>query len=285
LPWGAILLLARAHETGELGRPDPAEAARLYCLLLRHHGSHLAALLLSRLHARGEGVAFSPALADHFARIAGIALEPDRGLKRLLHWLRGNGAAAADLAVLDQLRDALRWWRAMAATPARPLHRRIRQYIAGTSTPRSQLLTDELYDILVQMVLSGRDNGAILVAYIRYKTGVADGAASLSESEADWLQMIAYEAAADRKYPPAQAMIGRFYLTGEVFPRSDLLAFMWLSAAKASGEDVATDLAAVQRRVPAADARHAREFLALGILPPIVSRQEKVREFRAQLAH
>ena len=62
--WGpsGLYLLAYAHETGEMGLPDPGEAARIYCLLLRHYGDTLGAHLLSRLHARGAGVAFSPAL-------------------------------------------------------------------------------------------------------------------------------------------------------------------------------------------------------------------------------
>ncbi|MDZ7714265.1 MAG: hypothetical protein U5L06_14740 [Rhodovibrio sp.] len=65
-----LYLPAYAHETGELGLPDPAEAGRIYCLMLRHYGETFGAHLLSRLHARGEGVAFSPALAGHFARLA-----------------------------------------------------------------------------------------------------------------------------------------------------------------------------------------------------------------------
>ena len=280
---GALLLLGRAYETGELGLPDPGEAARLYCLLLRHHGSRMGAEMLSRLHARGDGVAFSPTLADHFARISALHSRHSSGSGSVMAILRLEPPTAFDEAAAARLQDAQAWWHAQSTVPKRLLDQRIGRYRVGTGVPRSALLADALHENLVRRVLAGTGHGAVLFDYLTYKIARRGLIPELNGSDAAWLQMIAYEAAAGRKYPPAQAMLGRLYLIGRLFPRSDLLAFLWLHVAQKSGADVSVSLAMLQGKLPHAEVRGVHRFLEMDLLPPLIFRTDQLEDLRALL--
>ena len=278
---GGLLLLGRAYETGEMGVPDPAEAARIYCLLLRHHGSRMGAFLLSRLHAKGAGVAFSPALADHYARVA----VPVWSAAEYRDGLTGPELAAgefpADGIIDQQLAEAEVWLTRNQALPERRLHQVIRRYSSGERSPVSSLLAESLYERLISRILAGTGGAAILVEYLRYEVEKMQVAPGIVPMNVAWLQMVAYEAAADRASPDAQAMLGHFFLSGTLFPQSDLLAFAWFHVAKNTGATVSVSLSNIRDRLSHREVQGVSRFLKLGLLPTFVFEDTHIQDFRA----
>jgi TPR repeat protein len=283
--FGALLFLARAHAMGELGPPDPAEAARIYCLLLRRHGHRPAALFLSRLHARGAGVAFSPGLAQHFARVAATGLAPetfDRGLMALTARL---GMRPTDGVMRAQHAQAQAW---LAAFPERPLAARGRllaRVARGADGRPSDLLLDRLYPKLVRA--AGRGGGApeIAVAYARFVVAKHRLGHAIGRSHAQDFTFFAglYEAADRDRHAPAQALLGQMFRTGTIVPRDPALAYLWLRAARAQGARVEVALEPLLAEVPSSLRPKLLWLLEIDVLPSYIRDEADVARFHRRL--
>lgn len=141
-----VLKLARSYALGVSGRRETAEAARLYCLLL-HRGSWepAAALLLAHSHARGGERAPSPALAEHFARVAAVQIGP-ASWRRLLAIVQFRRLIPRDGWIEDALARAHSWYHELKQAPAHVRFRTALQYIHGAGVPRSDRIALKLLD-------------------------------------------------------------------------------------------------------------------------------------------
>jgi hypothetical protein len=201
--WGpsGLLLLARAYETGDMGVPDPAEAARIYCLLLRHGGFTFGAHLLSRLHARGAGVAFSPSLADHFARVAlgwhGDAAFERRGLAAFAR----RGVVPDDPSILARLDAAEAWRQQVKALAPRERFDVLRRFAPSGGGPRSDLLLHDEYWSVASAALDAGEID-IVMAYLDYAMARRATGFQVAQElvEKTWFWLFLYRLAVDRKH-------------------------------------------------------------------------------------
>jgi TPR repeat protein len=244
----------------------------------------MGAFLLSRLHAKGAGVAFSPALSDHYARVA----VPVWSAADYRDGLAGPDMAAGEFPtdgiVTQQLAEAEAWLTRHQALAEPRLHQVVRRYRSGERSPVSSLLAESLYESLVPRVLAGTGGGEILVEYLRYEVDKFQIAPGIVPRNVAWLQMVAYEAAADRASPDAQAMLGEFFLSGTLFPQSDLLAFAWFHAAKNTGATVSVSLSNIRDRLSHREVQGVSRFLKLGLLPNFVFEDTHIQNFRSLIA-
>jgi hypothetical protein len=145
-----VLKLARSYALGVSGRREPAEAARLYCLLL-HRGSWepAAALLLAHSYARGGERAPSPALAEHFARVAAVQIGP-ASWRRLLAIVQFRRLIPRDAWIADALARAHSWYHELKRAPVQVRFRTALQYMHGAGVPRSDRIALKLLGGLTQ---------------------------------------------------------------------------------------------------------------------------------------
>jgi TPR repeat protein len=282
---GAVLLLGRAYETGELGMPDAAEAARLYCLLLRHHGSRMGAFLLSRLHARGAGVAFSPALADHFARVAAVAWSAATYRDDVAPQTAA-GELPNDGIVIRQLAEAEAWLASQETAPLRARHRTVKRHLAGGPGPRSEMLVEALYRDLAYAAEDNRETADITFAYFRHRLRTAPEMLEVGhDSSRRWIDFSMLTKIADElDYTPAQVLLGELHAHGRGLPRDPVAAVLWLSRARANGADVASEIATLLEDVQD-DLRPAlRAAAAVGLTPRMLLTLNDVKSYRALLA-
>ena len=284
--WGAsgLLLLARAYETGEMGVPDPAEAARIYCLLLRHEGWEFGAHLLSRLHARGAGVAFSPSLADHFARVAlgwhGDAAFERRGLAAFAR----RGLAPDDPSIFARLDAAEAWRQRVEALPPRERFDVIRRFAPSGAGPRSDLLLHDEYWSVASAALDAGEID-IVMAYLDYALArhATEHPAAQELVEEMWFWLFVYRLAVEHRHAPAQALAGRLYLDGIGHQVDPAAAFLFFRAARAQGYPVAVDLERLHARVPAELRPGLCEYVAFEVLPSGITTLEQLDRFHSRL--
>jgi TPR repeat protein len=281
---GGLLLLARAYETGEMGVPDPAEAARIYCLLLRHHGWKFGAHLLSRLHARGAGVAFSPALADHFARLA-LGWHGDLQFeRRALEAFARRGLAPDDPSILARLGAAEAWRKRVEALPQRERYAAIRRFAPSGAGPRSDLLLHRAFKFLAHDAFYASEIDIVMTlleyALARHATGIPVA----QELASGFLfARLVYGAAVEHRHAPAQALAGRLHLEGIGHEVAPAAAFLFFRAARAQGYPVAVDLDRLLAPVPADLQPGLCADVASGSLPIMITTPEHLERFRAGL--
>jgi TPR repeat protein len=281
---GGLYLLAYAYETGELGLPDPAEAARIYCLLLRHDGEDLGALPLSRLHARGEGVAFSPKLADHFARLA-LGWHGDLQFeRRALEAFARRGLAPDDPSILARLDAAEAWRKRVEALPPRERYAAIRRFAPSGAGPRSDLLLHDEYWSVASAALDAGEID-IVMAYLEYALARhATGHPAAQELvEEIWFPAFLYQVAVEYRHAAAQALAGRLYLAGIGHQVSPAAAFLFFRAAQAQGYPLAVDLERLLARVPGNLKPGLCENIAFDTLPNWITTSEQLESFRSDL--
>jgi hypothetical protein len=250
---GGLLLLGRAYETGEIGLPDPAEAARIYCLLLRHMGSRMGAFLLSRLHAKGAGVAFSPTLADHYARVAVRSWSAGEYRDVLTGPELAAGEFPADGIIDQQLAEAEAWLAAQEAAPLRARHRTVKRHLPGGAGLRSQMLVATLYRDLAYAASDKPETADITLAFVRHRlrVGPSIGELGLRDLERIGTLRALYRMAEYLNYAPAQSFLGDLYADGDVLPRSPVAAAIWYARARAGGADTGALIAAQLAKLPA----------------------------------
>jgi TPR repeat protein len=286
--WGParLLLLGRAYETGELGLPDPGEAARIYCLLLRHHGSRIAAFLLSRLHARGEGVAFSPVLADHFARVAALAWSPAHYRVIFTGPKMAAGEFPDDGIVPRQLGEARAWLAGRDEAPLRARYASVRALLAEGSGPRSEMLAARLFPPLARAAAARRETADIALAYLRHRLRTDPQMLRVgleSRRRLGDFRML-HALAQDLDYLPAQLLLAELYAEGRALPRDPVAAVLWLSRARANGATTGARIEALLADVPpdlrpaVAAASSARRT------PRLLWQRQDVYAYRAHLA-
>jgi TPR repeat protein len=283
---GALVLLGRAYETGEMGVPDPAEAARIYCLLLRHMGSRMGAFLLSRLHAKGAGVAFSPALADHYARVAVPVWSAGAYRDDLAGPEMAAGELPTDGIVARQLAEAEAWLAGQETAPLRARHRTVRRYLVGGAGPRSQMLVETLYRDLAYAAEDTRETADIALAYIRHRLRTDPEMREVGlENSRRWIDFSMLTKIADElDYTPAQIMLGDLHAQGRGLPRDPVAAVLWLSRARAGGANVAREIASLFQAVDH-DLRPAlKDAAAVGLTPRMLLTPDDVKSYRALLA-
>jgi TPR repeat protein len=266
--------------------PDPAEAARIYCLLLRHMGSRMGAFLLSRLHAKGAGVAFSPALADHYARVAVRSWSAAEYRDVLTGPELAAGEFPADGIIDQQLAEAEAWLAAQEAAPLRARHRTVKRHLAGGAGPRSQMLVDTLYRDLAYAAEDKRETAHITLAYIRHRLRTDPEMLEVGpKSSRRWLDFSMLTKIADEHdYAPAQVLVGELHAHGRGLPYDPVAAVLWLSRAQANGIDLATEIAALVAEVQD-DLRPAlRDAAAVGLTPRMLLTQDDVKSYRTLLA-
>jgi TPR repeat protein len=282
---GALHLLARAYETGEMGLPQPEEAARIHCLLLRHAGNRTSAIFLSRLHARGAGVVFSPALADHFTRVA-IGLPGDARSEEIMDFiLDGVGIPNDDRSVRPRLRAARNWLREMSALPPARRHAVLRAYAPGGAGPRSDLLLADYYPSLGHTAALAGPAPEIVMPLARYamsrlETGHPE-AAALAHTFA--FRAALHRTAREHRHAPAQSLLGRLLLTGTAHPKAPAAAYLWLSAARAQGYDDGLDLAVVAERISDAVKPGVCWYMVNDVLPEVIMTSADAERFRRWL--
>jgi TPR repeat protein len=284
--WGAsgLYLLARAYETGEFGVPDPAEAARIYCLVLRHYGEDLGALPLSRLHARGAGVAFSPKLADHFARLA-LGWHGDvRFERRALAAFARRGLAPDDPSIFARLDAAEAWRQRVKALPPRERYDVLRRFAPSGAGPRSDLLLHDEYWSVASAALDAGEID-IVMAYLDYALARhATGHPAAQELvEEFWFPTLLYQVAVEHRHAPAQALAGRLYLAGIGHEVSPAAAFLFFRAAWAQDYPLAVDLERLHARVPADLRPGLCEYVAFDVLPNWITTSALLESFRSDL--
>jgi hypothetical protein len=267
-----------------MGVPDPAEAARIYCLLLRHEGWEFGAHLLSRLHARGAGVAFSPSLADHFARVA-LGWHVDAAFeRRVLAAYARRGLVADDPSILARLDAAEAWRQRVKALPTRERFDVIRRYAPSGAGPRSDLL---LHDEYWSVAWDARSAGEIdiVMAYLDYTLGRhATGFPVAQELvEEIWFRMALYRVAVEHGHAPAQVLAGRVYLEGIGHKVVPAAALLFLRAARAQGYPVDVDLDHLLARVPADLQPGLCQDVASVSLPTPITTTERLERFHSRL--
>ena len=283
---GGLLLLGRAYETGEIGVPDPAEAARIYCLLLRHMGSRMGAFLLSRLHAKGAGVAFSPALADHYARVAVPVWSAAEYRDDLAGSDMGEDMLPTDGIIDQQLAEAAAWLAAQEAAPLRARHRTVKRYLPGGAGPRSQMLVETLYRDLAYAAEDKRETADITLAYIRHRLRTDPEMLEVGlESSRRLLDLWSlHDIADDLDYLPAQLLLADLYLSGHALPRDPVAAVLWLGRAQANGADTAARITRTLGTIPADLRRAVSSALESKLTPRPLWHQDDVQSYRALLA-
>jgi TPR repeat protein len=284
--WGAsgLLLLGRAYETGEMGVPDPAEAARIYCLLLRHEGWDFGAHLLSRLHARGAGVAFSPSLADHFARVA-LGWHADAAFeRRVLAAFARRGLVADDPSILARLGAAEAWRQRVKALPPRERFDVLRRFAPSGAGPHSDLLLHRAFKFLAHDAFYAGEID-IVMTYLEYAlTRHATGIPVAQELASGFgFARLVYGAAVEHRHAPAQALAGRLHLEGIGHQVAPDAAFLFFRAARAQGYPVAVDLDRLLARVPADLKPGLCEDVASGSLPIMITTPVHLERFRSGL--
>jgi TPR repeat protein len=283
---GGLLLLGRAYEAGEMGVPDPAEAARIYCLLLRHMGSRMGAFLLSRLHAKGAGVAFSPALADHYARVAVPVWSAAEYRDDLAGSDMGEDMLPTDGIIAQQLAEAAAWLAAQEAAPLRARHRTVKRYLPGGAGPRSQMLVETLYRDLAYAAEDKRETADITLAYIRHRLRTDPEMLEVGlESSRRLLDLWSlHDIADDLDYLPAQLLLADLYLSGHALPRDPVAAVLWLGRAQANGADTAARITRTLGTIPADLRRAVSSALESKLTPRPLWHQDDVQSYRALLA-
>jgi hypothetical protein len=144
-----VLKLARSYALGVSGRREPAEAARLYCLLLhRVSWEPAAAMLLAHHHAHAGEREPSPALARHFARVAAVQIGPQSWRRLLIIGFRR--LIPRDGWIEDALARAHNWYHELKRAPAHVRFRTALQYLHGAGVPRSDRIALKLLGGLTQ---------------------------------------------------------------------------------------------------------------------------------------
>jgi TPR repeat protein len=284
--WGpsGLYLLAYAHETGEMGLPDPAEAARIYCLVLRHYGETVGAHLLARLHARGEGVAFSPVLADHFARVA-LGWHGQAPFEhRVLAAYARRGLVPDDPSIAERLQEAEAWRQRVKALPPRERYAVLRRFTPSGGRPRSDLLLRAAFRLLAHDALRAGEIG-IVMAYLdyalaRHATGIPVAQALVEEF---WFPLLLRGAAVEHRHAPAQALAGRMYLAGIGHEVAPAAAYLFFRAAREQGHPVAVDLESLLARVPDDMRAGLCEDIAFDSLPNWITTPEHLERFHSGL--
>jgi hypothetical protein len=267
-----------------MGVPDPTEAARIYCLLLRHEGWEFGAHLLSRLHARGAGVAFSPSLADHFARVA-LGWHADAAFeRRVLAAFARRGLAPDDPSILARLDAAEAWRQRVEALPPRERYTVIRRFAPSGAGPRSDLLLHHEYWSVASAALDAGEID-IVMAYLDYALARhATGYSAAQELvEEMWFWLFVYRLAVDHRHAPAQVLAGRLYLDGIGHQVDPAAAFLFFRAARAQGYPVAVDLERLHARVPADLRPGLCEYVAFDVLPSGITTLEQLDRFHSRL--
>jgi TPR repeat protein len=213
--------LGLLYENGTLtGAPAYGEARRLYCLALRRDGYVGAGVLLSDLYASGLGVAQSPRLAAHFARLGALAWagEPEFRADRLPFFLRTDlvaGRAARDTA-------AEAWLAAPGPRDAAGLARLAERYRAGDGVPRSDLLANFL------LYQASEADNRFVIPYVRHFLDRHREWIVEDEGLAWMLKFKAHGLLTDRSIPEGRAFFGSLFFEGVLVERNFVAAAMWI---------------------------------------------------------
>jgi TPR repeat protein len=253
------LLYANGRITGT---PAYGEARRLYCLGLRRDGYVGAGVLLSDLYAQGRGVAPSPRLAAHFARVGALAWagEPEYQANRLPFFLQ------ADLsdAMAARNRAAAAWLAAPGPREAAGLARLATRYRAGEGVPRSHLLADYL------LYRASESDSRFVIPYVRHVLADHRGWIVDDDRVAGVLLSKLIGVLTDPNVPEAQAFYGTLFFDGLLVERNVMAGAMWICAGYQYGAPMGAPWCAWLRTRTAAERRKATEGFKWFELPNLI---------------
>ena len=228
---GQIARLGLLYENGTLtGAPAYGEARRLYCLALRRDGYVGAAVLLSGLYASGLGVAQSPRLAAHFARVGALADAGEFEFRAVrTPFFRRTDLSHAMVARNDA---AAEWLAAPGPREAAGLARLSERYRAGDGVPRSDLLADFL------LYRASEADGRFVIPYVRHFLEAHRG--WIVEDELLRLQLLLKSRSilTDRSVPEARAFFGSLFFEGVLVEQSFVAAAMWICEGYIFGAEI-----------------------------------------------
>jgi hypothetical protein len=280
-----LIVLGLALETGwhgTLDPPDPAAAARVYCLAVRRDDMMMAAAFLSRLHARGQGVAFSPARARHLMRLAAPVWEP-ADLAPM--FVLGPLAAPPDLETMQgKLADARDWLARQLAKPPAALETVALAYLAGQGVPQSEFLAEHLYLHAAMDVGTDPADFGVLLRYIDKRLMEHRRGRDQHPLDRYLLASRLYRIAHADGGLAAQRKLGTLYLSGNLVPRYPPAAYAWLEQARQSGLDPQPHLALASGQITPETRRAIDRMLARGLLPPPVYEADDLAEFEKFLS-
>ena len=260
---GQIARLGLLYHDGTLtGAPAYGEARRLYCLALRRDGYLGAGVLLSGLYASGLGVAQSPRLAAHFARIGALAYAGESAFRgdRLPFFPRSD--LTGDRAARNTAAEA--WLAAPGPRDAAGLARLAKRYRAGDGVPRSELLANFL------LHQASEADKRFVIPYVR----------QVLESHREWvveddrpaglLVSKVLSVLTDPDVPEAQAFYGSLFFEGVLVERNVMAGAMWICAGYQYGAPMGAPWCAWLRTRTPAERRKATEGFKRYELPNLI---------------
>jgi TPR repeat protein len=243
-------------------------------------GSRMGAFLLSRLHAKGAGVAFSPALADHYARVAVRSWSAAEYRDVLTGPELAAGEFPADGIIDQQLAEAEAWLAAQEAAPLRARHRTVKRHLAGGAGPRSQMLVETLYRDLAYAASDKPETADITLAFVRHRLRM--GPEMLAVGWANLMRKrtlsTLYYIADYQNYVPAQSLLGDLYAEAEVLPKSPAAAALWYGRAEAGGADTGAATATQLAELPDTLKRLVTRAMDISYTPWLVTEPDDIKK-------
>lgn len=254
-----------AFETGAAVERSGDKAEASYLHALANHETEYAPLLLSRLHGLGELVDFSPARADHYARIAAM-----RSGERFLD-------EAADSAFWPslpltwvprkRLRAALEWVKERESWSHAERFALSLAYEHGDGVPQD-------YEMALYWLVraSGHHRKPKIQFYYGrcLLIGYCADISHLGNSRVLFAKSRLHTAAALNKYSDAQLLLGLEYLSGENLPMDRAKGYTWLYYASQQGVEVLKDLDALYDQLTPDQRDEVHRWLETRSNPPVM---------------